>query len=52
MKIHAYYKVGFTQQVIQVFALTSVAKEAEVDTFCEDLQQLLELIPKKMSFSS
>ena len=50
MKIHAYYKVGLTQQVIQVFA--KPGKEAEVDCFYEDLQQLLELIPKKISFSS
>ena len=28
------------------------AKEAEVDQFYEDLQDLLELRPKKMSFSS
>ena len=37
--------------VIQVFAPTSNAKEAEVEWFYEDLQDLLELIPKKMSFS-
>ena len=38
--------------VIQVCVLTSHAKEAEVDWFYEDLQDLLELTPKKMSFSS
>ena len=38
-------------RVIQVYALTSNAKEAEVERFYEDLQDLLELTPKKMSFS-
>ena len=38
-------------RVIQVHALTSNAKEAEVERFFEDLQDLLELSPKKMSFS-
>ena len=33
--------------VIQVYALTSNAEEAEVEQFCEDLQDLLELTPKK-----
>ena len=37
--------------VIQVYALTSNAEEAEVEWFYEDLQDLLELTPKKMSFS-
>ena len=32
---------------IQVYALTSNAEEAEVEQFCGDLQDLLELIPKK-----
>ena len=32
---------------IQVYALTSNAEEAEVEWFYEDLQDLLELIPKK-----
>ena len=36
--------------VIQVYALTSNAEEAEVERFYEDLQDLLELTPKKMSF--
>ena len=36
--------------VIQVYVLTSNAKEAEFEQFYEDLQDLLELIPKKMSF--
>ena len=33
--------------VIQVCALTSDTEEAEVEQFYEDLQDLLELIPKK-----
>ena len=33
--------------VIQVCALTSNAEEAEVEQFCEDLQDLLELTPPK-----
>ena len=37
----------FTITVIQVYAPTSNAEEAEVEWFYEDLQDLLELIPKK-----
>ena len=37
--------------IIQVYAPTSNAEEAEVEQFYEDLQDLLELTPKKMSFS-
>ena len=33
--------------VIQVYAPTSNAEKAEVERFCKDLQDLLELIPKK-----
>ena len=33
--------------VIQAYAPASNAEEAEVEQFCEDLQDLLELIPKK-----
>ena len=33
--------------VIQVYALTSSAEETEAEQFYEDLQDLLELIPKK-----
>ena len=33
----------FNITVIQVYALTSNAEEAEVEQFCEDLQDLLEL---------
>ena len=38
--------------VIQVYAPTTNAREAEVEWFYEDLQDLLELTPKKMSFLS
>ena len=41
----------FNITVIQVFAPTNNAEEAEGERFYEDLQDLLELIPKKMSFS-
>ena len=37
--------------VIQVYAPTSNVDEAEVERFYEDLQDLLELTPKNMSFS-
>ena len=37
----------FTITVIQVYAPTSNAEEAEVERFYEDLQDLLELTPKK-----
>ena len=42
----------FNITVIQVYAPTSNAEEAEVEQFYEHLQDLLELTPKKMSFSS
>ena len=41
----------FNLTVIQVYAPTSNAKEAETEQFYEDLQDLLELHPKKMSFT-
>ena len=37
----------FNIMVIQVYALMSNAEEAEVEWFYEDLQDLLELTPKK-----
>ena len=37
----------FNITVIQVYALTSNAEEAEVEWFYEDLQDLLEQTPKK-----
>ena len=41
----------FNITVIQVYAPTSNAEEAEFEWFYEDLQDLLELTPKNMSFS-
>ena len=41
----------FNITVIQVYAPNSNAEEAEVEWFYEDLQDLLEQHPKKMSFS-
>ena len=38
---------SFNITVLQIYAHTSGAKEAEVDQFYEDLQDLLELTPKK-----
>ena len=40
----------FNITVIQVYALTSNAEEAEVEQFYEDLQDLLELTPPKYVF--
>ena len=37
----------FNITVIQVYAPTSNSEEAEVERFYEDLQDLLELIPKR-----
>ena len=37
----------FSIAVIQVYAPTTSAKEAEAEQFCDDLQDLLELTPKK-----
>ena len=47
---------SFPRQAIQyhsnqVYAPTSNAEEAEVEQCYEDIQDLLELTPKKMSFS-
>ena len=41
----------FIITVIPVYAPTSNAEESEVEQFYEDLQDLLELTPQKMSFS-
>ena len=41
----------FNITVIQVYIPTSNAEEAEVERFYEDLQDLLELTPKKDVFS-
>ena len=43
---------SFNITVIQVYTKTTNAEEAEVNHFYEDLEGLLELTPKKMSFSS
>ena len=40
----------FNITVIQVYAPTSNAEEAEVEQFCEELQDLLELTPKDVLF--
>ena len=37
----------FNITIIQVYALTSNAEEADIEEFYEDLQDLLELTPKK-----
>ena len=42
----------FNITVIQVYAWTTNAEEAEVEWFHKDLQDLLELTSKKMLFSS
>ena len=41
----------FNITVIQDNAMTSNAEEAEIEWFYEDLQDLLELTPKKLSSS-
>ena len=41
----------FNITVIQVYAPTSNAEEAEVERFYEDVHDLLEQTPKKMYFS-
>ena len=42
---------SFNITVIQVYAPTDNAEEAEVEWFYEDLQDLLQLTPKMMCFS-
>ena len=42
---------SFNIMVIQVYAPTSNTEEAEVERFYADLQDILELTPKKMFFS-
>ena len=44
------YRIKFKIRVIQVYASTNNAEEAEVDWFYEDLQDLLEQTPKKDVF--
>ena len=38
---------SFNTRIIQVYAPNSNAEEAEVEQFCENLQDLLDLTPKK-----
>ena len=45
--ITVYLLFTFNITVIQVYAPTSNAEETEVEWFYEDLQDLLELTPKK-----
>ena len=40
----------FNITVIQVYAPTTKAKKVEIEWFYEDLQDLLELTPKKCAF--
>ena len=42
----------FNNMVVQAYAPTSDAEEAEVEWFYEDLQDLLELTPEKHVISS
>ena len=42
----------FNVTVIPIYVPTTNAKEAEVEQFYEDLQELLKLTPKKIFFSS
>ena len=46
-KISISWNLLFKVTVMQVYALTSSAEEAEVKWFYEDLQNLLEVTPKK-----
>ena len=49
--IYVYFQgKPFNIMIIQVYALTSNAEEAEVERFYEDLHDLLELTPKKDVF--
>ena len=50
ISVHFHGKL-FKITVIQVYTLTSNAEEAEVKRFYEDLKDLLELTPQKVSFS-
>ena len=41
----------FTITVIRIYTPNTNVKEAEIEWFYDDLQDLIELTPKKMSFS-
>ena len=43
---------SFNITVLQIYDTTINAEEAEVERFCEDQKDSLELTPKKVSFSS
>ena len=45
--LHSFQRQTFNITIIQVYAPTTNAEEAEVDQFYEDLQDLLELTPEK-----
>ena len=47
LHVQEYHSIPFNITVIQVYAPTSNAEEAEVERFYEDLQVLLELTPQK-----
>ena len=49
ISVHLHGK-SFNLTVIQIYAPTSNAKEAEVEQFYEDLQDLLEVTPQKYVF--
>ena len=42
----------FNIMIIQIYALTSNTEESEVEQFCEDLQDLLELTPPKKDLNT
>ena len=45
--LYSFPRQAFNITVISVYAPTTNAEETEVEWFCEDLQDLLELTPKK-----
>ena len=47
ISVHFQVCKPFSSTVIQIYAPTSNAEEAEVELFYEDLQDFLELTPKK-----
>ena len=51
MNIVGFQSKPFNITVIQIYAPTTEAKKTEVEWFYEDLQDLLELTPKKDVFS-
>ena len=47
MSVHFFRGKPFNITVIKIYATTSITEEPEVELFCEDLQDLLELTPPK-----